>query len=85
MDTVGGHHVGRDPGEFLAVVAAVVGDAEAQVIPLAMGQDVVRKSLGGHSYRILVHAVGAHAHYAAKASRTEFEILVESILEGCRV
>ena len=85
MDAVGRHHFGGYLGEFLAVVTAVIGNAEAQVVPFAMGEDVVREALGGHSNRVFVHTVGSYSHDAAKASGAEFEILVESILECGRV
>ena len=81
IDAVGRHHVGCNPGEFLAVVAAVVGYAETQVILLAVGQDIVCKALGGHTYRVFVHAVGAYTHNAAQAAGAEFKILVESIFK----
>ena len=82
---VGRHHIRGDTCELLAVVAAVVGDAEAQVIPLAMAQHIVREALGGHSNRVFVHTVGTHAHNAAQASGAELQILVESILERGRI
>ena len=50
-----------------------------------MGQDVVRKSLCGHTHGVLVHPVGSHAHNAAETARSEFEILVECVLKSCRI
>ena len=40
---------------------------------------VVGKPLCGSAYRVDVHAVGTHAHDAAQAARTEFEIFVEAL------
>ena len=40
---------------------------------------VVGKPLRGHAHRIDVHAVGTHAHDAAQAARTEFQILVKAL------
>ena len=41
--------------------------------------------MGRHGHRIAVHAVGAHAHDAAQAAGTEFQVFVESILVSGRV
>ncbi len=56
---------------------------DLQVISAAVLKNVVRKSLGGHSHRVLVHSVGAHAHDAAQSAGAEFQVLVESVFK-CR-
>ena len=85
VDAVGGKDVRCDARELAAVVAAVVGDTDLEVVSLDVLEDVVGESLRGHSDRVFVHAVGAYAHDAPEASGTELEVLVECILEPGRV
>ena len=44
--------------------------------------DVVGKTLGGHAYDILVHAVGTRTHDAAESARAKLQVLVEGIHQG---
>ena len=81
VDAVRGEHVGGDLGEFLAVVAGIIGDADLRIGVVHVAQDIVRKALGGHSDGVLVHPVGSDAHNAAETAGTEFKVLVERILE----
>ena len=83
VDAVGAHYVRGDPGELTAVIAAVEGHADAQVLSSGeTAQHIVRKALRSHSYRVFVHAVGAGTHNAAKATGAEFKILVEGVLKS---
>ena len=82
VDAVGREDVRRDAGEFLALVAGVVGDADLGVVPFVMREDIVGQSLRGHAYRIAVHPVGTDAHDAAQATGAELEVLVKSIFES---
>ena len=84
MDAVCGKHVSRDLREVMAVVAAVVGNAHAE-LPADIFLHVVRKSLGRHSDRVLVHPVGSHAHHTAKSAGTELQVAVESVLKSLGV
>ena len=85
MESVGTQDVGRDLGEHLGVVAAVVGDANPDVIFVDILEDIVRKTLGGHSNGISVHPVGPDTHQPAQSARAEFQCLVECVLETCRI
>ena len=85
MESVGTQDVGRDLGEHLGVVAAVVGDADPDVILMYVLEDIVRKTLGGHSDGISVHPVGPDTHQPAQSARAEFQCLVECVLETCRI
>ena len=83
-DAVGREDCGHGLGKEAAVVAAVVTHDDAELAAPAAGigfQDVVGKSLRGHADDVLVHAVGARAHDAAKASRAEFKAAVEALNE----
>ena len=96
MHSIGRHHVSCDFREKFAVVAAVVRNADADILRIdrvaisvsALGSvclDVVCKSLGSHSHGVLVHPVGTYAHDSAKTAGTEFKVTVECILESCRI
>ena len=73
--------IGHAFGEHARIVAAVVGHGDADLLARKVLFKVVRETLRGGSDRIDVHAVRTHAHDAAQASRTEFEILVEALYE----
>ena len=93
---VGAEHVCCYPGKKLAVVPAVIRDADSDVISVnrlaisidtlcGMCLDILGKALCGHTHSVLVHPVGADAHDASEATGTKLEIAVECILESCRV
>ena len=48
-------------------------------------QDIVGESLCRHTHDILVHAVGTGTHDTTESTRTKFQVLIESIYEGCLV
>ena len=77
MDAVGREHAGGDLLEVLAMEARVARDGDGGV--LVMGVEVVGEALGGLGDHMDVHAVGAHAEYAAQAGGAEGEAAVERI------
>ncbi len=85
VQSVGTEYVSGDLGEQLRVVAAVVGNADADVIPGNLLKNIVGQSLGSHPDGIFVHPVGSDSHNATKAAGTELQSLVESVLEPDRI
>ena len=85
MDVIGHQHAGRDLGEQLAVVPAVVGDDGRNLFPDKILLEIVGKPLRGHGHGIAVHAVGAGAHHAAQSARSELERAVECIFQHFRI
>ena len=81
LDAVGRHHFRRDAGELLAAQAAVIRDADLQVSPAAMAQDIVRQALRSYAHRVFVHPVGADAHQSAQAAGAELQVLVERVFQ----
>ncbi len=83
--------VGREDGcnglcKHTAVVAVVVTYYDSEVVTSGEClQDIVGKTLGGHTNDILVHAVGAGTHDATQTARTELEVLIEGVDERCLV
>ena len=71
--------VGHTLGEHPRIVARIVADRHADPLAREILFQVVGKPLRGHAHRIDVHAVGTHAHDAAQAARTEFQILVKAL------
>jgi len=57
----------------------IVADRHADPLAREILFQVVGEPLRGHAHRIDVHAVGTHAHDAAQAARTEFQILVKAL------
>ena len=47
--------------------------------------DIVGKALSGHTYNILVHAVGARTHDTAQTASTKLQILIKCVDEGSLV
>ena len=64
MQAIGTQDVSCNLGKSLGIVAAVVGNADTDVVSLNMLEDVVGKSLGGHADRVLVHPVCTNTHDA---------------------
>ena len=85
MQAVGAEYVRCDLGELLGVVAAVIGNADADVVAGRLFKNIVGQPLGRHADSIFVHPVGSDSHDASESSGAELQILVESILEPGRV
>ena len=79
LKPVRGENIGHMLGEHARIVAAVVGHGHTHPLAREVLLQVVRKPLRGGAHRIDVHAVGTHAHDAAQAARTEFEVFVETL------
>ena len=47
--------------------------------------DVIGKTLSGHTYNVLVHAVGTYAHNTAQTTGTELQTLIEGVNKGSLV
>ena len=85
VQSVGAEYVSGDLGELLGVVAAVVGNADADVIPGNFLKNIVGQSLRGHSDGIFVHPVGSDSHNAPEATGAKLQSLVECVLEPRRI
>ena len=86
MEAVCRQHIGGNLGKLAAVVAAVV--AHSSLDGVGRGEallHIVGQALGGHSHRVFIHAVGAHAHNAAQAAGTKLQIAVETLVQLVRV
>ena len=86
MEAVCGQHIGSNLGKLAAVVAAVV--AHSSLDGIGCGEallHIVGQALGGHSHRVFVHAVGAHAHNAAQTAGAELQAAVETLVQLIRV
>ena len=86
MEAVCGQHIGSNLGKLAAVVTAVV--AHSGLDGIGRGKallHIVSQALSGHSHRVFVHAVGAHAHNAAQATRAELQTAVETLVQLVRV
>ena len=79
IEAVRGENVRHALGEHPRIVAAVVGHGNPHLLARKVLLQVVRKSLRRGANRIDVHAVRTYAHDPAKASRSEFQILVEAL------
>ena len=80
-EAVRGEDVGHTLGEHARVVAAVVADRHANLLAREVLLQVVGQALRCSAHRVDIHAVGAHAHNAAQAAGTEFEVFVEALHE----
>ena len=80
-ESVRGENVCHMLGEHARIVAAVVADRNPDLLAREVLLEIVRKPLCSSPHRIDVHAVGTHAHDAAQAARTEFEVFVETLGE----
>ena len=78
-ESVRGENVGDALGEHTRIIAAVMAHGDPDLLAREVLAQVVGKPLCGSAYRVDVHAVGTHAHDAAQAARTEFQILVKAL------
>ena len=85
VDTVCRKNLGGDTCKFLAVVTRIVRNANLRILHSGPAEYVVSKSLCRHADSVLVHSVGSYTHNAAQATGAELQILVECILQSCRV
>ena len=83
LDAVGAEDGSHCLGKETAVVAAVMAYHYAQLLAFGEGfEQVVGKSLCGHTHDVFVHAVGASAHDATQSASTELQVLVESVYQS---
>ena len=78
-ESVRGENVGDALGEHTRIIAAVMAHGDPNLLAREVLAQVVGKPLCGSAYRVDVHAVGTHAHDAAQAARTEFEVFVKAL------
>ena len=78
-ESVRGENVGDALGEHTRIIAAVMAHGDPDLLAREVLAQVVGKPLCGSAYRVDVHAVGTHAHDAAQAARTEFEVFVKAL------
>ena len=81
VEVVRSEDVGDALGEHARIVAAVVGDGDADALAGEVLFEVVGQTLRSGAHGVDVHAVGTYAHDAAQAARTELEILVKTLDE----
>ena len=78
-ESVRGENAGDALGEHTRIIAAVMAHGDPNLLAREVLAQVVGKPLCGSAYRVDVHAVGTHAHDAAQAARTEFEVFVKAL------
>ena len=78
-ESVRGENVGDALGEHTRIIAAVMAHGDPDLLAREVLAQVVGKPLCGSAYRVDVHAVGTHAHDAAQAACTEFEVFVKAL------
>ena len=79
LDAVGAEDGCNALGKHATVVAAIVTNNNTLSTFWESLVYVVGKALCGHTYNILVHAVGAYSHDTAQTTGTELQALVEGI------
>ncbi len=86
LNAVGREDVSHRFGKQSRVVAAVMTHHHAQVFLAGEClQNVVGKTLCGHTHDVLVHAVRTSTHDATQTTCTKFQILIKRIDQGCLV
>ena len=66
--------------EFRGHIAGIVGNGNALLFS-ALFDDVIGQPLSGLSHRVDIHPVGTRADHAAQSARTEFQLLIEPVLD----
>lgn len=85
LDAVGGQNCGGLPGKRHALIAAVVCDRHGLGFSFRVLQQIIGKALRGLTHGINIHAIGARADHAAKASGAKFEITVKPVVDLFRL
>ena len=79
LEAVRGENIGYTLSKKARIITRIVSHRNLNFLTCKTLFQIVRQTLGCHTYGVLVHTVRAHAHNATQTTGTELQVLIEAL------